>query len=412
MNKPRRPIKPLRARYVVAFCALLAFVVYYAAERGAQRGKNSARAVAKDTTSPSLAPSNVATSGRAPSLSAVHAPRDEGLREEGAAAEAAARLRHAEETLTHYVQATRYPPNSRPLREHPDRIHPFAPASRTLPLLHRGQASADVQIVLVQDRLGLVGKESAQLKVRCEDSLHAAVPCTVQDARLTVASHLQAERGAAFAPAAIEFTDDGSGADAQARDGWHSALLRPMLQGFAAYSGPLRVTFTVRAAHEAGELFFELLYSGSPPARLTGKVREAVEAGSLKLYLQVEVKQAGRYVITGRVDDNRQQPFAYAQWNDVLREGLQEVPLTVFGKLIRDESPAWPLKLRDVDGFLLFEDRDPDREELPPLAGVVHTTQVHGAGEFSADEWRSEERSRHIEEFTKDVAEARSQLGH
>lgn len=312
------------------------------------------------------------------------------------------RLKEAELTLAQYVQSTRYPPDSRPLREHPDRIYPMAPVGRTLPLVHRGQASADVQVKLTQDRLGITGRESARLEVRCEDSLHATVPCGIQGARAMLPAHLPADRSGRFQPTAVEFSDDGKGS--------HVATFQPIAQGFAGYSGPLRVAFTVRAGEEAGELFFDLLYVASPPARLTGKVREAVEKGSLSLYVEVEVKRAGRYVVTGRVDDNRDRPFAYAQWNDALAEGLREVKLTVFGKLIRDESPEWPLKLRDVDGFLLFEDRDPDREELPVLAGLVYRSQPHIASEFSADEWQSEDRERHVKEFSKDVAEAKSQL--
>jgi hypothetical protein len=45
--------------------------------------------------------------------------------------------------------------------------------------------------------------------------------------------------------------------------------------------------------------------------------------------------------------------------------GSSEVGLTVFGKLMRDLAPALPLTLRDVDGYLLKENTDPDRALMP-----------------------------------------------
>ena len=364
--------------------------------------KRNAPSVAAPT--PFSASATIPDSAKSPSANA-------GSSENSSPSDAQAHLREAQLLYNNYKQATRYPPESQPLRDHSDRMHPFAPVGRSLPLKSRGQASADVQVQLTQERLGLTGAESTRLFVRCEDSLHATVACAVQNARINVAPHLPADRAARFPPAAIAFADDGRGGDDGANDGTHTALLQPSAQGFAGYSGPLHITFTVQAGSEAGELFFDLLYGATTPARFTGKVREAVEAGSLSLYVEVEVKQAGRYILTGRVDDNRDQPFAYAQFADALSQGTQEVKLQVFGKLIRDESPSWPLKLRDLDGFILFEDRDPDRQELAPLPGVVYRTQIHSPGEFSADEWQSEERDRHLKELEKDVHEAKSQPG-
>jgi hypothetical protein len=310
------------------------------------------------------------------------------------------RLARAEFTLKQYVQSTRYPPSSRPLREHPDRIYPRAPVTRTLPLGSQGQPQ-EVQIQLSQDRLNLVEDDSARLTVRCVDSLGAAVPCSVEGARAAAGASGPAAGSARLPPAPIEFADDGDA---------HSTVFQPAQQGFRGYSGPLRVTFTVRAGGETSSLFFDLLYTGDPPARFTGKVREAVEAGSLQLYVGITVQKPGRYVITGRVDDASDRPFAYLQFNDLLQAGPQEVKLTVFGKLIVDDAPQWPCKLRDLDGFLLFPDQDPDRQELAMLAGVAYKTQPHTPGEFSPDEWQSPERQRHITEFTKDVDTARSQL--
>jgi hypothetical protein len=170
------------------------------------------------------------------------------------------------------------------------------------------------------------------------------------------------------------------------------------------------VDFRVSSGSAQGTAFFDILYTGAPPATFTGKVREVVEAGSLQLYLGLQVRKPGRYVVTGRLDEASGMPFAYVSFNDELAAGQKEVKLTVFGKLLLDESPEFPLKLRDVEGFLLKESGDPDRELMTTRYGYLHTTREYPLTAFSPEEWTSEERQRYLDEFGKDVREAQDQL--
>ena len=142
----------------------------------------------------------------------------------------------------------------------------------------------------------------------------------------------------------------------------------------------------------------------------TGKVREAVEQGSLQLYVGLQVRKPGRYVMQGRVDDEAGVPFAFVSFNEELQAGAREVRFTVFGLLIREAAPDFPLKLRDVDGFLLREDAAPDRELVKPLSGYVYTTREYTGDSFSPDEWTSEERQRYLDEYSKDAREAQEQV--
>jgi hypothetical protein len=82
----------------------------------------------------------------------------------------------------------------------------------------------------------------------------------------------------------------------------------------------------------------------------------------------------------------------------------------MFGKLLRDEAPVAPLTLRDVDGYLLKENTDPDRALLPRLQGKVLTAAAYASKSYSDAEWQSEERSRYLTEYGKDVREARARL--
>ncbi|MFL5348524.1 MAG: choice-of-anchor X domain-containing protein [Hyalangium sp.] len=315
------------------------------------------------------------------------------------------RLERAKFSLDTYIAGTRYPPESRPIREHPDQEQ-LATPERTRPLK---KDSSDVQLRLKQDKVFVAGDEVVHFFVGCENISHEPLPCQVTSATAHEAEHMLGGQ-APLAPVALAFVDDGTQGDAVARDGTMTASFQPSKQGFPLFAGTLRVSVQVRSGSSEGSSFFDILYTPSPPARFTGKVREAVVHGSLHLYLGLQVRKAGRYVVAGRVDDEAGVPFAYVSFNEELPEGVQEVEFIVFGKLILDEAPTFPLKLRDVEGFLLKEGGDPDRELLVTLQGYVHTTREYPTNVFSSEEWQSEERSRYINRFTEDVKEIQQQL--
>lgn len=337
----------------------------------------------------------------------------------GARALGQERLRRAEDRLAAYRRWARYPPDSRPASEHPDRLQPAAPLIRVLPLSPQARRGPgpEVRLQLVQERVTLVGSESARLSVRCADAQGALLPCQV----LTASAQPRGATGPAppRPPVTVRFGDDGRSGDEAAGDGTLSAMLQPARLGFGGYLGPLRVALTLRAGPPAhaggpargpagdeaaavGETSFDLWYTPEPPAVLTGQVREAVSDGSLHLYLGIDVRLAGRYFLAARVDDARGKSFALLERSAELSPGVQEVGLTVFGKLIRDAAPAMPLRLRDVDGFLLKEapaaeadsslDAEPEREYLPLVAGYIHTTDSYPPAAFSASDWRGAER--------------------
>ena len=90
--------------------------------------------------------------------------------------------------------------------------------------------------------------------------------------------------------------------------------------------------------------------------------------------------------------------------------GVQEFRLTLFGRLVRDARPAFPVALRDVTGFLLHGEGFPDRSLMPSRDGIVHVSQDHPLDGFGEAEWSSEERSRYLDELGRDVARARAEV--
>ena len=114
--------------------------------------------------------------------------------------------------------------------------------------------------------------------------------------------------------------------------------------------------------------------------------------------------------MSARVFDAKGAPFALLQFNDEVPAGTAEFKLNLFGALIRDKNPAFPLRLVDVDGFLLQADTFPDRALMARQGGVVHTSQRYSTDSFSPAEWTSQERERYLAEYGRDVQEAQDQL--
>jgi hypothetical protein len=263
--------------------------------------------------------------------------------------------------------------------------------------------SADpaVQIQTSQSRVFMASGETVAFSLRAVDTSGQPLPLVVTR---SVAQGLTFKGARPTTQIAIPFADDGKGADAVGGDGAFAAVLAPAQTGLAGFNGTIRTEVRYTVNGKSGFVLFDVIYTPELPATWTGQVREGVEDGSLVYYLKAEVRTAGRYIVHGRVDDAKGKPFALATFNDVLAAGPAEVKLVVFGKLMRDQDAALPLTLRDVDGFLLKEDVDPDRALMPRLEGKVLVGKPHPLKGFSDAEWQSEERSRHLTEFGKDVA--------
>jgi len=335
----------------------------------------------------------------APSAAALPAHDDGGEPSKRAIAEK--RLERARHTLEGYLLGTRYPPGSRPLSEQPDLQKPHAVQPSNQPLAREDRKLTDARVTLNQDRLYVVGDEVARLSVACATS-EGPAHCEVTRAMAHVAESMK--NAPAIAPTPVAFAPD------PAIEGAVFALFSPSDAGFGGYHGPIGIDLALRVEGEEGGARFDVVYTPAPPARFTGAVREAFDDGSLCLYLGMQVDKPGRYVVVGRVDDADGDGFAYLEHNDMLAAGAVEVKMCIFGKLVLDEQAKSPFVLRDVEGFLLKENTYPDREIVPGRDGPVYTTKAYDASLFSDAEWQSEEKQRHVDEFTKDVEEANAAL--
>jgi hypothetical protein len=371
-------------------------------------------------TAPSTAPPVAAASAAAPAspspAATGGAPFSTAGRDQREAALQLARQRlaRAEQTLAAYRASTRYPFDSRPAAEHLDQMNPRALIANEQPVRMPGGAPAPgLHVRTTQERVFVSGSGTSAFTVTVVDDNGATVPVRIvrSIAYEPDASAATRRPGAPPAPMVlVPFTDDGTGGDAAAGDGTWSATLAPSTMGFGAFPGMIRTELTLQVGDSQGYVAFDVVYAPSQPATWTGQNRDVLEGGSLNLYLGANVDQPGRYVVTGRVDDATGKPFALVTFNEELQAGPQQVRLTIFGRLVRDQKPVFPLVLRDVDGFLLKPDTYPDRDLMPRLDGTVLTTRKYAPAMFSDAEWDGEEKQRYLAEYQKDVDAAQQQV--
>jgi hypothetical protein len=318
-------------------------------------------------------------------------------------------VQQTDATYCNYLAATQYPPGSRPMSEQPDQAYPNQPVTETTPLRGEGGRTTDAKVLLQtsQSRVFMVAGEAVAFSLRAVDPAGNTLPMVITRA---VAQGMSFGGARQAAQLALPFADDGRGPDPVAGDGAFAAVLAPAAGPLATFNGTIRTEVRYSVNGKAGIHLFDVIVSPEVPAVWSGPAREAVEEGSQVFILKAEVRQPGRYIVTGRVDDAAGKPFALATFNEVLAAGPQEIRLGVFGKLLRDQQPALPLTLRDVDGYLLRENTDPDRALMPRLEGKVLAARAHPLNNYADTAWNSEERSRHITEFSKDARAARTAL--
>ena len=308
-------------------------------------------------------------------------------------------VRLTDHTYCSYLAHSRYPHESRPAGHHPDQLYPNQPLLETNPMrAEGGDSHPEVQLQTAQSRVYLAAGEQAGFSLRALDASGQPLPLVVTRALA---------QGMTYGPSrpaprvAVPFADEGGA--------WRGALA-PAENALAGFHGTIRLEVRYQAGGREGVVLFDVIYSPQLPATWSGAPREAVDGGALQFALPLDVRLPGRYVVTGRVDDAAGRPFALATFNEVLGQGTQQVLLRVHGKLLHDGAPKLPLQLRDVEGYLLRENLDPDRLLLPRLEGKVFASRTSSLDGVPDVEWQSEERSRYLAEYAKDRAAARARL--
>ncbi|MBD8543753.1 hypothetical protein IFU00_15825 [Oxalobacteraceae sp. CFBP 8761] len=314
----------------------------------------------------------------------------------------AGQVRLTQHTYCSYLQHTRYPHASRPAAQHPDQLYPNQPVRESNPMrIDGGDSDPGVLVQTAQSRVYLAAGETVEFSLRAVDAHGAALP-------LVVTRALVQGMGATGSRPAPRVTP----AFSQDDDGHWRATFAPQAGALAGFHGTIRSEVRFSVNGRAGVVLFDVIYSHELPAIWTGVPREAIGPDALEFTLPLDVRLAGRYVVSGRIDDALGRPFALASFNELLGQGMQSVALRVHGKLLHDADPAppLPLVLRDVEGYLLRENADPDRLLLARREGPVLVSRTLSLAGVPDHVWQSEERSRYLAEYAKDRAAARERL--
>jgi hypothetical protein len=314
----------------------------------------------------------------------------------------AGQVRLTQHTYCSYLQQSRYPHASRPAAQHPDQLYPNQPVRESNPMrVAGGDSDPGVLVQTAQSRVYLAAGETVELSLRAVDAHGAALPLVTTRAL----AQGMAAQGARPAPrVTLAFSQD---------DGEHwRATFAPQASALAGFHGTIRSEVRFSVNGRAGVVLFDVIYSPELPAMWTGTPREAISPDALEFTLPLDVRLPGRYVVSGRIDDALGRPFALATFNEPLGQGTQSIALRVHGKLLHDADPGppLPLVLRDVEGYLLRENADPDRLLLARREGAVLVSRTLSLAGVPDHEWQSEERSRYLTEYAKDRAAARERL--
>lgn len=313
-----------------------------------------------------------------------------------------------EHTLCNYREATKYPTQSRPIAEHPDQIYPNQPIAESHGMRDKnGKVNKEYQIQTTQTRVYVGAREAVTFTIAARDHEGKLVDLFVTRA---LAQGLTFKDQRAAPQQAIALADTGRDGDQTAGDKTASGTLAPANTSFANFDGTIRTEVNYTVNGQAGAVIFDIIYTPSLPATWNGKIKETVEEGSLIFTLPLNVQTAGRYLVNARVDDAKNTPFAMLSYNELLPQGNNEIRLKLAGNLLRDKKPEFPLHLRDIDAYLLKEDTDPDRALMSRMEGIAHISKTYPLKVFSEAEWMSEERARHLKEFSKDVNLAKAAL--
>ncbi|HBL27588.1 MAG TPA: hypothetical protein DD490_12190 [Acidobacteria bacterium] len=145
--------------------------------------------------------------------------------------------------------------------------------------------------------------------------------------------------------AQVAYRDDGRTPDRRAGDGiWSARLTLPAgLEPDGA--APYMVRTTARLLDgDLRQAAGGFLYS-NPSARLTGRYRDTVKDGNLILSAEVDVREAGRFHLSGTLYSLQGEPIGTAQAAAQLEPGRRWIRLSFYGLMFHDRKVAGPYRL-------------------------------------------------------------------
>jgi len=305
-----------------------------------------------------------------------------------------------EAALASYLEATRYPPTSRPLSELQSLKLPEAP-----PQVMRGSDAKGKKLEQRERQNMYYAAEGETATVLVDVSVNGKPATGVEQSSATLSKIEGPPRHSGGGVANVQFRDDGEAPDEKAHDGTVTAYVPFRKEQLEAFTGELTLEASFKSGETTFGATFGFLYTGHPPARFTGNVRESLEDGSLILYMGIEVERAAAYTARARLYDADGNAIALLIGDAGLEVGTREIRITAFGRLLRDLAVKSPFSLRDAEAYVALPDQTPDRLKVPTWIGP-YVTRRYQPGDFSDKEWTSPEKEKRTEELKRAIEAA------
>ncbi|NNL68084.1 MAG: hypothetical protein HKP30_17680, partial [Myxococcales bacterium] len=297
------------------------------------------------------------------------------------------------EPIQRYLSATPYPASSgRLTAAHEDLLHPNRRFERPHPIPDTLSDDADavVSVLFTADRWHYEG--AAQVDARLS-ATRAGQPLPLE----VLAAHAVREGRGGLEGTPVPFGFEARQTEQRARiplhhdfDDHHGTILLRVQFRYApgrVHSEDLRVFYTPAARI---------------PGRLTGVGSDAVEDGNLVVLAGVELYEPGFYRIDANLYGPGDEPVAFATFKGELAAGEGSVPLSIYGKVLRDAGVPGPFTVRQLRGYRFQDGSFPDREQLA-ASDAVHVTRDWPLDAFGDEAHVSEHELRVVELMMEDL---------
>lgn len=302
-------------------------------------------------------------------------------------------LEQVRETLRLYREFAAYPPWSRPFTEasaHYVEWNKLRPEGQAFAV---DEAGRELTVEVSLDRMFAGPGEALQATIRAgrlEDGRLIPAAFDLVAARLEINDPAKG-----FVPVKPLLLDQ-SGASYAAR------FVPSELPALAGRLEEVMFTAEVKKGVFFKTIRMPFRYATAPPVQVLGLAGDRIEGGSLVVELDLEVARVAPTLIQAVLYD-RAGKTPIAVYDDYVRPtagGRQRVPITFFGRALREKNVNGPYSIRALHGVSKdFEGMDQYWSYGDRRPALV--TSAYAASSFSADEWDSAEKRDKLAQYEK-----------
>ncbi len=303
------------------------------------------------------------------------------------------------------IYATRFPPNSQPLRKDMlDLIHPNRRYESPHPVFAVGSGangatdpSNDFYVLFTGPSMAIAPGQPAIATLQVfQGANNQSNPVAVSIQSLRLLKFAQPN----FLPvnASLTMQDDGQNNDAQANDNIYTCSFVPTsIPDLQSFNGQVRleVTFSVPGSDKPGKAALVFMVGSQAPATFTGQTTEQMGSQGLTISTVVQVTNPGSFFVQGLLFDANDTPIGYAIDRETWTAGPQLANFLFFGLLFHEAKAVSPYHFKTLTGYRLPDPGDPHQQMIPEWDGD-YQTKAYNLNDFSTSEWDSPQRNQQL----------------